>query len=325
MGRRWKWNPKKWNLKKWNPKRWNKNKWKLPVLKLKFRILLYIVAVLLAGVSFFQIATEKLSQLAEIAIYVCAAVSVFSACFYIGPDIKAVKKAVHDRIEHLADRYKRLRRFIRDYRFRTFITTSVGLLMNVAFAVFNGSIGFISRSPWYITLAVYYFSLSCMRFWTVNYERLMSNREPSDKMREKEIRIYKGSSISLILLTIVLGGMVILTMHSYGGRQYPGTTIYIVALYTFIKVPLAVYNWLRTTKMNTPLLVTIRSIGYADACVSVLSLQTAMFAAFGDIEVKETQTLMNGITGVILCMLVLGMGIYGVYKANKMKTQNREE
>lgn len=71
--------------------------------------------------------------------------------------------------------------------------------------------------------------------------------------------------------------------------------------------------------MKTPLLVTIRSIGYADACVSILSLQTAMFAAFGDMEVKNSQALMNGITGVILCMLVLGMGIYGIHKADKMK------
>lgn len=155
----------------------------------------------------------------------------------------------------------------------------------------------------------------------MNYGRQTSDRETSAGAQEKEIRIYMVSSINLILLTIVLAGMVILTMHSYGGRQYPGITIYIVALYTFIKVPLAVCNWLRTAKMKTPLLVTIRSIGYADACVSILSLQTAMFASFGDMEVKEVQILMNGITGVILCILVLGMGIYGVYKANKMRSQ----
>ena len=77
--------------------------------------------------------------------------------------------------------------------------------------------------------------------------------------------------------------------------------------------------------MKTPLLVAVRSIGYADACVCVLALQTAMFASFGNMEIKDSQLLMNGITGVILCMLVLGMGIYGVNRANKMKTQNREE
>lgn len=308
MGRKWK---------------WNKRKWRLPVLKLRFRIPLYAAAIVFAGLSFFQVGTGAFSPLGEIMIYVCAAGTVFMACVYIGPDIKAVNTAAHEWMEYLADRYQRIRRFLRDYRFRTFITTSVGLLINIAFAIFNGCIGFISRSPWYITLAVYYFSLSCMRFWTVNYERRIPDREASAGIQEKEIRIYKGNSICLIFLTIVLGGMVILTIHSYGGRQYPGTVIYIVALYTFIKVPLAVCNWLRTAKMKTPLLVTIRSIGYADACVSILSLQTAMFAAFGDMEAKDIQALMNGITGGILCMLVLGMGIYGVHKANQMKI--REE
>lgn len=229
---------------------------------------------------------------------ICTAGTVFTACFCMIPDIKAIYTVFSEGIDSLANRYQRIRRFIKDYRFRTFITTSVGLLINVGFAVFNGSIGFTSRSRWYLTLAVYYFSLSCMRFRTVKYERRGSDRGACAGTQEKEIQIYKACSISLILLTIVLGGMVILTMHSYGGLQYPGTIIYIVALYTFIKVPLALYNWLRTAKMKTPLLVTIRSIVYADACVSVLSLQTAMFAAFGDMEVKNLQALMNGITGV---------------------------
>ena len=299
--------------------KWNKKKWRLPVLRFRFRLLLYIAAIFFSGLSFFQIGTGEIFRFAEIAIYVCAAGTVFSACFYLVPDIKAANTAVHEWMEHMADRYQRIRRFIKDYRFRTFITTSVGMLINIAFAVFNGVVGFISRSPWYLILAAYYFSLSCMRFWTLNYGRRTSGRDVSVGGLEKEIRIYKASSISLILLSIVLGGMVILTVHSVGGKHYPGTTIYIVALYTFIKVPLAVRNWLRTTKMKTPLLVTIRSIGYADACVSILSLQTAMFAAFGDMEVKNSQALMNGITGVILCMLVLGMGIYGIHKANKVK------
>ena len=305
--------------------KWNKNRWRLPALKLRFRLSLYAAAMVFAGVSFFQVGTGKIFKLGEIAIYVCAAVTLFVACFYIGSDIKAINTSIHEWLEQLAERSRRLRPYIRDYRFRTFITTSVGLLINVAFAVFNGSIGFISRSPWYITLAVYYFSLSCMRFWAVNHERRTSTRDVSFETRETEIRIYKGSSISLIFLTIVLGGMVILTIHYYGDRQYPGATIYIVALYTFIKVPLAVRNLIKTTKMKTPLLVAVRSIGYADACVCVLALQTAMFASFGNMEIKDSQLLMNGITGVILCMLVLGMGIYGVNRANKMKTQNREE
>lgn len=306
-------------------RRWNKKEWKPPVLRVRLRVLLYAAAAVFAGLSFFQVGTGEIFRFGEIVVYVCAAGTAFPACLYIVPDIKAVNTAAHEWIEGLADRYQRLRRFIRDYRFRTFIATSVGLLINLAFAVFNGSIGFISRSPWYITLAVYYFSLSCMRFWTVNYGRRASGRKTFAGTQEKEIRIYKVSSVNLILLTVVLGGMVILTVHSYGGRQYPGIAIYIVALYTFIKVPLAVRNWLKTAKMKTPLLITIRSIGYADACVSVLSLQTAMLASFGDTEVEDSQKLMNGITGVILCVLVLGMGIYGVYQANKMRLQNREE
>ena len=159
----------------------------------------------------------------------------------------------------------------------------------------------------------------------MNYERRTSGRQVSAGSQEKEIRIYKAGSIYMILLTVILGGMVILTVHSQGGSHYPGVTIYVAAIYTFIKVPLAARNWIKTTKMETPLLITIRSIGYADACVSVLSLQTAMFSSFSNMGVKDSRILMNGITGVVVCLMVLGMGIYGVHKARKMEIYNRKE
>lgn len=127
-------------------RKWNKKKWKMPVLRLRLRLLLYVAATFFAGLSFFQVGTGAIFQLGEIAIYVCAAGTVFTSCFYLATDIKVANTAVHEWMEHLANRYQKLRRFTRDYRFRTLITTSVGLLINVAFATFNGSIGFLSRS-----------------------------------------------------------------------------------------------------------------------------------------------------------------------------------
>lgn len=306
---------------------WDKlknRKWRPPVLKAWIRMLLYIAAILFAALSFWQIETGRFSKEAEFVLYVCAAGTTFHSCLYIVMDMKAVRNMLTYIVDRLAKRYKGIKYFLEDYRFRTFTTAAAGLLLNIAFAAFHGIIGFMSRSPWYITLAVYYLFLSIMRAWTVRNERKLPGSRSHPLSRQKEIQIYKVCSINIILLTVVLGGMVILMVHSEGGRSYPGMTIYMIALYTFIKVPLAVRNLMKTRKMNTPLLVAVRSIGYADACVSVLSLQTAMFASFGNMEVQGSKALMNGITGVIVCLMVSGMGIYGVCMANKMKMQNRK-
>lgn len=307
---------------------WDKlknRKWRSPILKVWIRILLYIAAILFAALSFWQIETGQFSKEEEFVLYVCAAGTTFPSCLYIVMDMKSVRNMFTHGVDRLAKRYRAVKYFLEDYRFRTFTTAAAGLLLNIAFAAFHGIIGLMSRSPWYGTLAVYYLFLSIMRAWTVRYERKLSGSGNPPSSLQKEIQIYKVCSMNIILLTVVLGGMVILMVHSAGGRHYPGMTIYIVALYTFIKVPLAVRNLIKTTKMKTPLLVAIRSIGYADACVSVLSLQTAMFASFGNMEIRESRALMNGITGVVVCLMVSGMGIYGVCTANKMKMQNREE
>ena len=71
-------------------------------------------------------------------------------------------------------------------------------------------------------------------------------------------------------------------------------------------------------KRKSPLLSITRRIGYIDACVSILTLQTAMFASFADGE-EELIKLMNGITGTVVCVMVLGLGIQGIYSSRKEK------
>lgn len=107
------------------------------------------------------------------------------------------------------------------------------------------------------------------------------------------------------------------------GKSYPGFLIYAVAAYTFYKIILSIINLVKVRKFKSPLLMAIRDIGYIDACVSVLSLQTAMFASFGS-EQESFIKLMNGATGSVVCLLVLGIGIYSVRQANKMKRKLSE-
>ncbi len=300
-----------------------KRKVKIPALKLKCRILLYVVTILFAVFAIMNAATGIFPKVIGIVTYVLAAGSLFFACFYIVSDVRLLTNAICNIISHLMDKNQWTRRLFCDYRYRTVVFTAGGLLLNLIFAVFNCVIGIASRSAWYVTLAAYYFMLTVMRFGAVNYEKRVSRVNKTEVLKIKEIRVYRNCSILLLIMTIVLGGMVILTVHSQGGKHYPGVTIYIIALYTFIKIPLAMAGRVKVGKMKSPLLVTIRSIGYADACVAILSLQTAMFASFGNRKVREQEAaiLMNEITGAVICVMVLGMGIYGIYSAKKMKRQ----
>lgn len=117
-------------------------------------------------------------------------------------------------------------------------------------------------------------------------------------------------------MAVVLGGAVILLIHSEGGKEYPGIVIYAVASYTFCKIIFAVINVFRARKKRALSLMIIRDIGYVDACVSILSLQTAMVAQFGGGE-EAFARMMNGITGTAVCLMILGLGIYYMLLAGK--------
>lgn len=62
------------------------------------------------------------------------------------------------------------------------------------------------------------------------------------------------------------------------------------------------------------LLKTLRNINYADALVSLLSLQTALLSAFGQ-ESGAMIPITNALTGAGVCLMIFALGIYMVRKS----------
>lgn len=126
--------------------------------------------------------------------------------------------------------------------------------------------------------------------------------------------------VGFLFLAVVLAGAVILLENSQGGKNYPGFTIYAVAAYTFYKIIMSTIQVIKVGKRKSPLLSITRRIGYVDACVSILTLQTAMFASFAQGE-EALAKQMNGITGAVVCLMVFGLGIQGIWTANIRKKE----
>lgn len=208
----------------------------------------------------------------------------------------------------------------KDYRYRTVTFAIPGMLVCILYALFNGIIGMVSLSPWFGTLAAYYLLLSVMRIAAFQQNKKVQDQNGNKKRLLEEIALYKSCGILFLFMTIVLMGAVVLLLTSENGKSYPGFTIYAVAAYAFYKIIMSVINVIKTRKMKSPLLMTIRDIGFIDACVSILSLQTAMFAAFGAEDVFFTK-MMNGITGSAVCTVVFATGIYEIIAARKMKSK----
>ena len=294
----------------------------MPKLRLRYRILLYFSMILFATLALINVALSCFSDVVGIIIYVLAAFTLFSGAYYLVFDLRngfrGFKEVLQPKL--MANQY--VNKVASDYRLRTVVLSVPGAMSNILFSLFNGVLGIMLHSAWCGSLAAYYILLSIMRVGAVREEREISKIRGEEHLK-REIKVYRTNSILLVFMAIVLAGMVVLLEVSQGGKEYPGFTIYVAAMFAFYKIITSSIHVIKIGKQKSPLLSIIKRIGYVDACVSILTLQTAMFASFADGQETFTK-LMNGITGGVVCTMVLFVGIQGIVLSVKMQdNQNK--
>lgn len=132
---------------------------------------------------------------------------------------------------------------------------------------------------------------------------------------EKRI-LPMAAGILLLALNFALTGVILLTIAQDTARRYSEIVVISIATYTFYKIIMAVVNMVKVRKTQSPVLITIRNIGVADALVSVLTLQATMLASFqgkGGLDANR----MNAITGMVVCVLILALGVSMIHYAFK--------
>lgn len=195
------------------------------------------------------------------------------------------------------------------YRYRVVMFVSWGFAFNLAYALYNGVLGVLTQSFWFVSMCAYYIMLSTMRFSAVFYEY----RKGTEKSISTECFVMKFSGVLLMGLAVVLSGLVYLSLAKKIAPQYQEIIMITIATYTFIKITLAIINFIKVKKRKSPLLSTIRNIACADAAASILSLQRSMLVSFGNME-NEKIYMMNVITGAAVCLTVFLLGIRMVMK-----------
>lgn len=209
------------------------------------------------------------------------------------------------------------KRLYQDYGYRTLLTTLPSLTINLAYMIYNGVFGILNRSAWFVTMAVYYCLIGIMRFLAVRTKARTDRMEDCNAAMAQEYRVLKWDGILLLLLTFALGGIITLTIadNAIGARS--DVMAITIASYTFYKIIQAVMNMIKVRKMDSPILTSIRNIGFADALVSMISLQNILILSFESEGQEGFLEIMNGILGLAICVIVVVMGIRMVWKALK--------
>lgn len=281
-------------------------------------LLVYISTAAAAVLSIIQAGKQILPWIAGIVVYVLAAVLLTLSCVFFYHDLR---ENVIKKILEVIKKNPLGERFLADYTFRTILTTLPAFLINVAYTVYNGVIGIMNQSVWFITMAVYYSLLGIMRYRAVSTGRKISRLDDREQIRKKELSVIKTDGILLLVLNLALSGVVLLAIAQDTAKRYSEIMVISIAAYTFYKITMAVVNMVKVRKRKSPILITIRNIGAADALVSMLTLQAAMFASFQDKNSLNTNQ-MNAITGLSVCILISILGISMIWYAWKKKKES---
>ncbi|MBQ7344595.1 MAG: hypothetical protein IJW45_00845 [Oscillospiraceae bacterium] len=243
--------------------------------------------------------------------YTLSVVTVF--CVLVLPkQYEKIKKKIYD--HPFGNRY------MTDRAFRTKVSLYLSLGINLLYVGTNLWSWYLNRSWWFVVLAVYYVIMAMMRFLLVGYVR--KNQIGSSVLGEW--RRSRICAYILLLVNLSLSGAVLMILYQNRGSHYPGMMIYVMAMYTFYSTTHAIIDMVKYRKLGSPVMSTAKIVSLSAALVSMLNLETAMFAQFGAEMSVEHQRIFIILTGAGVSITVVTLSVLLIVKATKEIKHGKE-
>lgn len=203
-------------------------------------------------------------------------------------------------------------KYIKRIIFRVKLSLYQGLFINSLYAGTKFFSGIYYHSVWLVMLAVYYVLLVVMRVFLLAFVR---NTKETGREQALEWKKYRQCGIALLFMNQVLMGIVVFVVVKNRSFEYRGVLIYAMALYSFYAVIISIRNMVKVRRYASPVMSAARVINMTAALVSLLSLETALLARFGEPGQTVFRQVMVSITGGGICIVVLGMAVFMIVRA----------
>ena len=204
-------------------------------------------------------------------------------------------------------KHKFTNKLLEDYGYRTIVFGFISFILNVAYISFVLVMAIMSKTAWYFTITVYYVVLAFMKGNVFHSKRKYGTEI-------KEAKAFRFSGIMFVVMTIVFSGVIVLIYKANHYFEYAGLLIYAVAAFTFYKLTVGIINIFKARKHDSLYIQNIRNINLANALISIIMLQVALFQAFSP---ESNLGFANALTGAGVSAIILFLGIIMIVKANK--------
>jgi hypothetical protein len=204
-------------------------------------------------------------------------------------------------------------RFLTDRAFRSHVSLRLSFTINLLYAGLHIWSWHQFQSYWFVVLAVYYGILAVMRLLLVRYVHI----QKIGTSILKEWKRAKACACILLLVNLSLSGAVLMILYQSKGYDYPGILIYVMALYTFYSTIHATVDIVKYRKLGSPVMTAAKVVSLSAALVSMLNLETAMFAQFGRDMAPENQRIFIILTGAGVSIIIVAMSAMLIANANR--------
>lgn len=237
--------------------------------------------------------------------YALAFYSLLILCLRIPDIVKIIKKIKNEN--------KIIVKLRSDTQLRINIFLYCSLVWNIIYASFQLFLGFYNKSFWFFTMAGYYYILAMMRFY-------LGNHTIKYKPGENQLLEYKKYSffgwMLLIMNLFVFIMLVFMISFNKVSKHHEIITISMAA-YTFTTFTMAIVNYIKYRKYNSPVYSAIKTITLACACVSMISLTNTMLYTFGTDVGEEFNNIMLSVLGFCVLTFIIFISILIIIKSHK--------
>ena len=204
------------------------------------------------------------------------------------------------------------RKFLKNWGFRTLVTSTFSFGMTLFSSVTNAYLGISERSIWFGALAAYYIFLAIMRWGLLIYHRKKRDFESEAMLRAKK---YTRCGVWLLILNLALSSAIAQMIFDDRSFEYKDWLIYAFAAYAFYKIIMSIINAIKARRQDDLTIQAIREINMVDAAVSILALQTALLHTFSDASVDIS--LFNTLTGSAVSLFSMFLSISMIARGSK--------
>ena len=205
-----------------------------------------------------------------------------------------------------------LSRWKTEYDFKTYISAAGAFVVTVVFAIYNGFLGIRHSSLWYGTICVYYIMLTLLRGSIIAAAKRISRPEARKEARNKAYLVISFLLLILNISLIIPVSMMVIQQKPVSMTLIPAITM---AAYTTYKVIMASVNLRKRKASSDSLVRLLRTIGFIDALVSIITLQNTLIMVHSngqDIGMLPLTAVTSGLIWISAMLLSVGAIAKGI-------------